>query len=90
MTTKGQQASDRLTVALLTAAANELRAHCSDPETHHYWLSEIEAERKLAMRACAGCPVIIECLEAAKANREQWGVWAGRDFSRLTKKAAAA
>jgi hypothetical protein len=71
MSTKGQQASDALTVALLTAAANGLRAHCSDWVTHHYWLSEFEAERKLAMRACAGCPVFTECGVAAKANEEQ-------------------
>jgi hypothetical protein len=31
MTLRGRQASDALTVALLTAAANGLRAHCSDP-----------------------------------------------------------
>jgi hypothetical protein len=90
MTTRGQRASDALTIALLSAAANGLRAHCSDVATHHYWLSEFENERKLAMRACRGCPVFIECGAAAKANRETWGVWGGKDFSKLTKGQAAA
>ena len=90
MSTKGQQASDALTIALLTAAANGLRAHCSDWATHHYWLSEFEAERALAVRACRGCPVFTECGDAARANREQWGVWAGKDHSKLSKGQAAA
>jgi hypothetical protein len=90
MSNKGRQASDRLTVALLTAAAQGLRAHCSDPETHHHWLSEFPEERKLAMRACRGCVVFEECGAAARANREQHGVWAGKDHTRLTKGQAAA
>jgi hypothetical protein len=90
MSTKGRRASDKLTIALLTIATQGLRAHCSDPETHHYWLSEHPGEHALAVRACGGCPVFDECGEAAKANREQHGVWAGKDHARLTKREAAA
>jgi hypothetical protein len=79
--TKARIASDQLTTALLTIAAKGLRAHCSQPETHHYWTSELEAERALAALACAGCPVYEPCGDAARANGERWGVWAARDFS---------
>jgi hypothetical protein len=79
--TRAAQASDRLTVALLTIASQGIRTNCSDPETHHYWTSEHPPERKLAARACTGCPVSAECLAAALANDERFGVWGGRDFT---------
>jgi hypothetical protein len=56
-TATARQASDRLTIALLTIATQGLRVHCSDPVTHHYWTSEHEAERRLAQLACRDCPV---------------------------------
>jgi hypothetical protein len=71
MTTTARQASDRLTIALLTIAAKGQRAHCSDVETHHYWTSEHPAERARAALACRGCPVGRECGEAAEANDER-------------------
>lgn len=76
---RAARASDRLTVPLLTIASQGVRTNCSDPETHHYWTSEHEAERRLAARACTGCPVGRECGEAAEANDERHGVWAGVD-----------
>jgi Transcription factor WhiB len=86
-TATARQASDRLTIALLTIATQGLRVHCSDPVTHHYWTSEHEAERRLAQLACRDCPVGRECGEAADANDERWGVWNGVDRSvRLGKK----
>ena len=33
-----------------------------------------------AKRICADCPVILECLEAAIARHEPWGVWGGQIF----------
>jgi hypothetical protein len=83
MTTRQRaaQANEQLTRALLTLAAQGQRTNCSDPETHHYWTSEHERERVLAASACHGCPVTLECLEAAVANQERFGVWAGRDFT---------
>jgi hypothetical protein len=80
--TRAAQASDKLTVALLTIASQGLRTNCSDVETHHYWLSDAPTERALAVRACRGCPVLAECGEAARLNQETHGVWGGRDFSR--------
>jgi hypothetical protein len=39
-TDKPRIASDALTLALLNLAARGERTHCSDPETHHYWVSD--------------------------------------------------
>jgi hypothetical protein len=43
---RAAQASDALTRAPVAIASQGLRTHCSDPETHHYWTSEREAERR--------------------------------------------
>jgi hypothetical protein len=86
---RASQASDKLTIALLTIASQGLRTNCSDPETHHYWTSEHQAERRLAVRACRGCPVLVECGEAATANDERHGVWGGRDYTRRPGKKVA-
>jgi hypothetical protein len=80
-TRDARQASDKLTIALLTIAVEGLRAHCSDVATHHYWTSEHPSERVLAVRACRGCPVLRECGAAAQANDERHGVWGGRDYT---------
>lgn len=74
-------ASERLTKALIDLAAAGLRTHCSDPETHHLWLSEYPEERAQAAKLCEGCPVLIECWTASVARDERWGVWAGIDRS---------
>jgi hypothetical protein len=76
---EAREAQARLTAALVRLAARGLRTHCSDPELHHYWTSEREKERRLAVRWCAGCPVSIECGDAAVAVGERWGVWSGVD-----------
>jgi hypothetical protein len=80
--TRAARASGKLTVALLTIASQGLRTNCSEPETHHYWLSDFPTERALAVRACHGCPVLQPCLEAAQLNDERFGVWGGVDRSR--------
>jgi hypothetical protein len=79
MSRRTREATDRLTQALITMAAKGLRPHCSDPESHCMWLSEHPQERALAARMCGGCPVIAECGDAADANGERFGVWAGID-----------
>ena len=35
-----------------------------------------------AVRICRYCPVTAECGEAAGAQRERWGIWAGEDRER--------
>lgn len=56
MTAKGALASNELTRALINIAARGERTHCSDPETHHYWLSEHDTERAIAITLCDHCP----------------------------------
>jgi hypothetical protein len=58
------------------------RTHCSDPATHHLWLSESDADRAVAVQLCPHCPILTECRDSAEANDERWGVWGGKDFSR--------
>jgi hypothetical protein len=82
LATRGLPESQRLTRALVDLGARGLRPHCSDVETHSYWLSEDAHERKRAVRWCAGCPVLVPCREAAESQGERWGVWGGLDFTR--------
>ena len=58
------------------------RTPCQDdPEL---WLADKAADRHEAMRRCAPCHRIQECLIEALANREKFGVFGGRDFSHAT------
>ena len=75
-------ASAQLTRALINLAAAGLRTHCSDVALSELWVSDHEAERAEAVRLCHGCPVIIECRQAADARAERWHVWGGRDYTR--------
>jgi hypothetical protein len=79
---RGRVEGDRLTRALLDAANKGLRPHCSQPETHDYWISEHEGERAQAALWCRRCPEFTPCGQAAEARQEVWGVWASKDFSR--------
>jgi hypothetical protein len=81
MTTSARVATDKLTLALLNAASQGLRPHCSDPTSHHLWLSEHERERQVAIMLCDHCPVLTACRQPAELRQETWGVWGGRDFS---------
>jgi hypothetical protein len=80
-TMTARQATDQLTIALLNMAARGERTHCSDPTSHHLWLSEDQRDRDIATKLCTHCPVIVECGQAAAARDERWGVWGGRDRS---------
>jgi hypothetical protein len=75
-------ATDQLTRALLDIAARGQRTHCSDPTSHHLWLSERERERQVAIMLCDHCPVLTVCRDTAELRQETWGVWGGKDFSR--------
>jgi hypothetical protein len=79
-----RRATDALTRALITIAAKDERTHCSDPATHHLWQSDRDAERAEAVKLCRGCPVILECRQAADARDERWHVWGGLDPVRTT------
>lgn len=45
------------------------------------WLSDLAADRHEAMRKCAPCEELAQCLMGAIGRREMFGVWGGRDFS---------
>jgi hypothetical protein len=76
--TRGKIEGDRLTRALLDAAAAGLRPHCSDAGSW-LWLSEDPADRAEAARRCVGCVVFEPCGTAAEARQERFGTWSGRD-----------
>ena len=77
---RGYQARDLLTEALIDLKASGRCTPCTaDPDTSHFWLSELEGERAIAARLWAGCPVLAECSDAAVAGGERFGVWAGID-----------
>jgi hypothetical protein len=90
MTTAARQASDQLTRRLIDLARQGIRPRCGDAETSHMWTSEYEEERKQAAQWCVGCPVFLQCGQAAEAHDERWGVWAGRDFTRRPGRKRAA
>jgi hypothetical protein len=84
---RGAAASLHLTKALIDLAAVGLRTHCSDGETHHLWLSESESERAQAVRLCIGCAILTECREVGEY--QTWGVFGGRDFTKIPARPAA-
>lgn len=45
------------------------------------WGIGAKKQKERAVEICRGCPVIDRCREAALANFENYGVWAGEDFS---------
>lgn len=57
----------------------ENRAACQDLATAAFFSDDLDdiAEAK---RFCLGCPVRTECLDAAVARREQYGIWGGHLF----------
>lgn len=79
-TTRGRAATERLNRALLDMASRGLRTHCSDPGAD-LWISDRLEERREAVRLCQGCPVQTECLSAAQARRERFGVFGGVDMT---------
>ena len=68
------RAADRLTKALIAAAARGLRTPCVQPELGYLWLHEYEQERAVAAVLCGGCPLGLECWDAARARDERFGV----------------
>jgi hypothetical protein len=76
--TAARTASDQLTLALLGLAERGERTHCSDPTSHHLWLSEHDTERAIAVTLCDHCPVLTVCRDTAELRDERWGVRAAR------------
>ena len=80
-------ATERLTVALIALAVRGERPRCSDPVDHRLWTSDDHRDRAIAIRWCAGCPILGECRTAADARDERWHVWGGEDYTRRRKAA---
>ena len=74
--------SERCTTAVAGTRGWESRAACADPtgEVTKLFFSDDLPDIALAKRLCAGCPVLLDCLEAAVARNEQYGVWGGQLF----------
>lgn len=50
------------------------------------WISEHVGEREAAAHRCGSCPALDACQQYADTAREPFGVWAGRDRSKTTKR----
>ncbi|MEZ5382131.1 MAG: WhiB family transcriptional regulator [Microthrixaceae bacterium] len=60
----------------------EARAACADTsgQLTRLFFSDELPDIAAAKRICADCPVLAQCLEAAVARNEQFGVWGGQLF----------
>ena len=74
--------SELWTTAVAGTPGWESRAACSDAagEVAKLFFADELPDIALAKRLCAGCPVLLDCLEAAVARNEQFGVWGGQLF----------
>jgi Transcription factor WhiB len=87
--TRGSLETEPFTRSLVDLADQGLRTLCSDPASHHLWLSAEVTERRIAVELCRGRPVIRPCAATAEARRERFGVWGGVDRSPRPKTAKA-
>ena len=58
----------------VVAAHPSLPCRVFDPDL---WFADTQADLDAAKRLCATCPIRLDCLEAAVARAEPWGVWGG-------------
>ena len=60
----------------------ERRGACADSpvESANLFFSDDLTDITAAKEMCAGCPVIVSCLETALDRGEQWGIWGGQLF----------
>ena len=74
--------SELCTTAVSGTPGWETRAACADDtgEVTKLFFSDDLRDIAVAKRLCAGCPVLLDCLEAAVARNEQFGVWGGQLF----------
>lgn len=49
------------------------------------WVEPTPAEEVTCRQLCARCPVRADCLEAALAMGEPWGIWGGLDAVERTR-----
>jgi WhiB family transcriptional regulator, redox-sensing transcriptional regulator len=58
-----------------TCRRKPLPCHVGDPDL---WFAEDPADLERAKALCADCPIREQCLAAALAREEPWGVWGGQ------------
>lgn len=75
-----------LPLALRAALEAGQRPPCCHPAYGPAWTSEKASERAEAAVACAPCPILDTCRDAAERGREVFGVWAGIDRSPVKPK----
>jgi WhiB family redox-sensing transcriptional regulator len=64
------------------APAAGLDLPCRSGDNPDLWFADTPADLEQAKRLCVDCPVRSECLAAALARQEPWGVWGGEIFER--------
>ena len=69
-------AVDDLPVAPVADDAWRLDALCAETDPEAFFPEQGGSTRE-AKRVCGGCAVRTECLEAALANDERFGIWGG-------------
>lgn len=52
---------------------------CTEPSGRDEFTHDDATRRAVARRHCEGCPVLVACLDAARAERA-FGVWGGLDL----------
>lgn len=72
-------AQQHLTAALVRLASEGRCPPCGSWRESNPWVSDEPQERAQAALWCRGCPVLLECGEAADEMGERFGVWGGID-----------
>lgn len=88
-----RSAPDTTTRATEQALEWQGRSACRTADPELFFPEADSRSTHEAKRICAGCPVRVECLTAAIANREDHGVWGGlteRERRRALAKAGEA
>ena len=75
--------------ALLTMAHRDERTPCQGWDADLF-LSEDHTERAAATTLCAGCDLLTYCHDYATELKASFGVWAGIDRTKATRKGKAA
>lgn len=57
-------------------------AACKDAQTIFFPQRVTDQTLAAARAICAECPVRKECRQFAQDNHEEYGIWAGKDYSR--------
>lgn len=52
------------------------------------WIDPTPADETTCRAVCAGCPVLAQCMDAALAHGEPWGIWAGLNSAERAQLAA--